>query len=432
MSRPAIRHVVGILLLLLLAAVVGSLSGHAAALLALALLALLAFEIRNLLRFERWLRRKDVDSPPDITGLWGEVVATTSRLHRRKLFHEQRVTSLLREFRRMASAIPEGVVLLTRSREISWANAAAGHWLGLNRKVDRGMRVENLVRHPVVVAYLEDPDGRPPPRVQMPGLDERWLEFHLVRNPAGEQQLLLVRDVTSEARLDAMRKDFVANASHELRSPLTVIGGYLDAMEDDASLDAGWREPVKEMRRQSDRMRGIVEDLLELSKLEARGGPAEKSPVDLAGLLAALRKEVLAQPDPAPSIEIAAQADACLLGSEEELHSIASNLVMNAVKYTPPSGSIVVRWWVDARGGHLSVKDTGIGIPAEHLPRLTERFYRVDAGRSRKLGGSGLGLSIVKHALQRHDGRLEVESVDGKGSTFTCHFPSARVGRITH
>jgi two-component system phosphate regulon sensor histidine kinase PhoR len=294
------------------------------------------------------------------------------------------------------------------------------------------MRVENIVRHPAVVAYLEDPDGRPPPRVQMPGHEERWLEFHLVSNPSGEQLLLLVHDVTSEARVDAMRKDFVANASHELRSPLTVIGGYLDAMEDDTTLDPVWREPVSEMRRQSDRMRGIVEDLLELSRLEARGGPAEKSPVDVAGLLAELSKEVRSQAEPAPSMEVDAQAEACLLGSETELHSVASNLVSNAVKYTPASGSIAVRWWVDGRGGHLSVRDTGIGIPAEHLPRLTERFYRVDTGRSRRLGGSGLGLSIVKHALQRHDAWLEVESVEGKGSNFTCHFPSTRVDRIAH
>jgi two-component system phosphate regulon sensor histidine kinase PhoR len=430
-SRPAIHHVAGVLIVLLVAMGVGLVFGRAVEFLALALLAVLAFEIRNLLRFERWLRYKDVESPPDITGLWGEVVASASRLHRRKLFHEQRVTALLREFRRMASAMPDGAVLLTRTREIIWLNAAAGRWLGLNRKADRGMRIDNILRHPAVIAYLGDPDGHPPPRVQMQGHEDRWLEFHLVRNPAGEQLLLLVRDVTGEARLDAMRKDFVANASHELRSPLTVIGGYLDAMEDDASLDATWREPVKEMRRQSDRMRGIVEDLLELSRLEARGGPAEKSAVDVAGLLATLRKEVLAQVEPAPPIEIDAQADTCLLGSETELHSVASNLVWNAVKYTPPSGSIQVRWWADARGGHLSVKDTGIGIAPEHLPRLTERFYRVDAGRSRKLGGSGLGLSIVKHALQRHDGWLEVESVEGKGSSFTCHFPAARVGRTT-
>jgi two-component system phosphate regulon sensor histidine kinase PhoR len=431
-TRTVIRHVVGIFAALLIAAGIGLLAGRVEIFVSLALAALLAFEVRNLVRFERWLRKKDAESPPDMTGLWGEVVAATSRLHRRKLFHEQRVTALLREFRRMASAIPDGVVLLTRDREIIWLNAVAGRWLGLNRKLDRGMRVENMVRHPAVVAYLEDPNGQPPPRVQMQGQEDRWLEFHLVRNPTGEQQLLLVRDVTSEARLDAMRKDFVANASHELRSPLTVIGGYLDAMEDDATLDPVWREPVSEMRRQSDRMRGIVEDLLELSKLEARGGPAERSPVDVAGLLAALRKEVLARPEPTPSMEVDAQSGTSLLGSETELHSIASNLVWNAVKYTPPSGSVVARWWVDGRGGHLSVKDTGIGIPLEHLPRLTERFYRVDAGRSRKLGGSGLGLSIVKHALQRHDAWLEVESVEGRGSNFTCHFPAARIGRVEH
>jgi two-component system phosphate regulon sensor histidine kinase PhoR len=432
MSRAATRHVVGVLVALMVATGLGLLFGRVAEFLATTLAFLLAFEIRNLLRFERWLRHKDVESPPDITGLWGDVVAATSRLHRRKLFHEHRVTALLREFRRMASAMPDGAILLTRVREITWLNATAGRWLGLNRKLDRGMRVDNIVRHPLVIAYLENPDGHPPPRVQLPGQDERWLEFHLVKNPAGEQQLLLVRDVTSEARLDAMRKDFVANASHELRSPLTVIGGYLDAMEDDSSLDAAWHEPVKEMRRQSDRMRGIVEDLLELSRLEARGGPAEKSPVDVAGLLATLRKDVLARAEPTPPIELDAQADACLLGSEAELHSVASNLILNSVKYTSPSGRIRVRWWADARGGHLSVADTGIGISAEHLPRLTERFYRVDPGRSRKLGGSGLGLSIVKHALQRHDALLEVESVEGKGSTFTCHFPAARVGRITH
>jgi two-component system phosphate regulon sensor histidine kinase PhoR len=366
-----------------------------------------------------------------MTGLWGEVTATTSRIYRRKGFHKQRVAALLREFRGMASAMPDGAVLLGQNREILWFNAAAGRRLNLRRKADRGVRIDNLVRHPAVVDYLEQPGAGPAPRVQLPGHDDRWLEFHLVRSAAGEQQLLLVRDVTSEERLDAMRKDFVANASHELRSPLTVIGGYLDAMEDDPTLDASWREPVKEMRRQSDRMRGIVQDLLELSRLEAQGGPAGSSPVDVAGMVAALRKEVLGRPVPAATIEVDAQGDAWLLGSETELHSVISNLVSNAIKYTPADGSIRVRWWVDAAGGHLSVQDTGIGIATEHLPRLTERFYRVDAGRSRKLGGSGLGLAIVKHALQRHDARLEIESVEGKGSTFTCHFPLTRVGRDT-
>ena len=429
MSRAAFRHLAGVIAAVLAAAGLGFLLGRAWECVAVALAVLLGLQLRHLLRFDRWLRRRDAESPPDVTGLWGEVVATTSRIHRRKLFHEQRVAALLREFRRMASAMPDGVVLLGQHREILWFNAAAGRWLGLRRKVDRGVRIDNLVRHPTVIEYLESPAAVAVPRVRLPGPDDRWLEFHLVRSEAGEQQLLLVRDVTSEARLDAMRKDFVANASHELRSPLTVIGGYLDAMEDDASLDTAWREPVREMRRQSDRMRGIVQDLLELSRLEAQSGPAEKAPVDVAGMVAALRKEVLARAEPAAAIELDAQADACLLGSETELHSVFSNLVTNAVKYTPAEGSIRVRWWADAQGGHLSVQDTGIGIAPEHLPRLTERFYRVDAGRSRKLGGSGLGLAIVKHALQRHEASLAVESVEGRGSTFTCHFPPDRVGR---
>jgi two-component system phosphate regulon sensor histidine kinase PhoR len=403
--------------------------GHTGKVLALALAAIVFVQARNLVRLDRWLGHRDSEPPPDLTGLWGEVVAAASRIHRRKLYHEHRVSMLLREFRRMAEAMPDGVVLLSKHREILWFNGAAGEWLRLERGQDRGVRVDNLVRHPLVVDYLADPASHPAPRVRLGGSEDRWLEFHLVRNDAGEQQLLLVRDVTTEVRLDTLRKDFVANASHELRSPLTVIGGYLDALEEDPSLDPAWHEPVQEMRRQSDRMRRIVQDLLELSRLEAQSGPAERATVDMAGLVATIRKEVLARPGSAAVIDIDADARAVLYGSEGEIDSAVSNLVWNAVKYTPADGHIRVRWWADARGGHLSVADTGIGIAAEHLPRLTERFYRVDAGRSRKLGGSGLGLSIVKHALQRHEGRLEVESVEGQGSTFTCHFPATRVGR---
>jgi two-component system phosphate regulon sensor histidine kinase PhoR len=224
-----------------------------------------------------------------------------------------------------------------------------------------------------------------------------------------------------------MRKDFVANASHELRSPLTVVSGYLDSLAEDSALDPAWQGPVQEMRRQSERMGRIVHDLLELSRLEASGTEADRVPVDVAGMLALLRKETMAGPEPTAQVVLRLETDALLLGSEAELHSIFSNLLSNAIKYTPPDGRIDVRWWIDERGANLEFRDTGIGIAAEHLPRLTERFYRVDAGRSRKLGGSGLGLAIVKHALQRHGGRLEVTSVEGKGSTFTCRFPASRI-----
>ena len=427
MARAVLRMLAVSAAVVAAATLVGAQFGHPALGAAVALALLVALHVVNLARVVRWLRNKDTEPPPDLTGLWGELVASASRLHRRKLFHEQRVGALLREFRRMAEAIPDGVVLLGPGREIQWFNAAAGRWLGLRRRFDRGIRIDNLVRHPGVIAYLESRGALEPPRVQLARPDERWLAFFLAINDASGQQLLVVRDVTREARLDAMRQDFVANASHELRSPLTVIGGYLDAMADDDSLDPAWREPVQEMRRQSDRMRGIVQDLLELSRLEAQTAPAELEPVDVAGLLASLRRDLVARPEPTPSVEVVADPGARLLGSEPELHSIFSNLMTNAVKYTAPEGRVTVRWWTDGQGGHVAVSDTGIGIAAEHLPRLTERFYRVDPGRSRKLGGSGLGLAIVKHALQRHGAQLEVQSVEGAGSTFTCHFPVSRV-----
>jgi two-component system phosphate regulon sensor histidine kinase PhoR len=288
------------------------------------------------------------------------------------------------------------------------------------------MRIENLVRHPDFARYLESgPQAAPVVIRTAQGSEERVFAFQLI--PAAEQQLLLVRDVTRESRLEAMRKDFVANASHELRSPLTVVAGYLDQLADDPGLDPVWQGPIEEMRRQAERMRLIVEDLLELSRLEASGGEAPLEPVDVAGMLSLLRKEALARQVRPKDIQLRLDSGRRLLGSETELHSVASNLVSNACKFTPADGSIEIRWWVDADGGHLSVRDTGIGIPPEHIPRLTERFYRVDKGRSRKSGGSGLGLAIVKHALQRHGGRLAIDSVEGRGSTFTCHFPAKRV-----
>jgi two-component system phosphate regulon sensor histidine kinase PhoR len=429
LSQPAWQQIASIAVTVLVAAALGFVFGHTALAVAIALAILLALQVRNLMRFEHWLRHRTVESPPDMNGLWGQVVATTSRIYRRKVFHKRRVLALLREFRRMTAAMPDGAILLGPNREILWLNRTAGNWLDLRRKIDHGIRVDNLVRHPALVEYLEKGGNTAPPRIHLPKQGDRWLEFHLVRSSDSAQQLLIVRDVTSEARLESMRKDFVANASHELRSPLTVISGYLDALADDTALDEAWREPVMEMRRQSDRMLGIVQDLLELSKLEAESGEAAHTPVDVGGMLALIRKDVMARPEHPGTVNLQLDSNASLLGSEIGLHSVFSNLISNAVKYTPAEGSIHIRWWVDGSGGHVSVRDTGIGIPPEHLPRLTERFYRVDAGRSRRLGGSGLGLAIVKHGLQRHDGRLEIHSEEGKGSTFTCHFPVSRVQR---
>jgi two-component system, OmpR family, phosphate regulon sensor histidine kinase PhoR len=289
-----------------------------------------------------------------------------------------------------------------------------------------GLRIDNLVRQPDFVRYLNSGQFVNPIIVRGGKGDHLYLSLQVV--PYGEgQQLLLVRDVSHQMRLEAMRKDFVANASHELRSPLTVISGYLETLSQDPMLDLDLQGPIGEMRRQSERMTTIITELLELSRLEAAQEEVDTTPVDVAALVAMLRKDVLARPEHPLDVRVRVDSNSMLTGNESEIHSAFSNLVDNAAKYTPSSGSIEIGWQVDAEGGHFSVTDSGIGIHADHIPRLTERFYRVDAGRARDTGGSGLGLAIVKHVLQRHGATLEIASVQGRGSTFTCHFPVERL-----
>ncbi len=405
----------------------GLIVGRVWLVLALVLGVYLLIQFWNLIRLERWLSHRRVESPPDISGPWGEVIAIIDRIYRRKNFHRSQVTSLLREFRRLTTAMPEGAILLGPEHEILWFNGRAAGWLSLHRKRDVGIRIENLIRHPSFIEYLKH--GRPAEGVIVyePVDGGHYLAFTLVRTQGSERQLLIVRDVSREMRVESIRKDFVANASHELRSPLTVISGYLDALADDQSLDPAWNSPVMEMRRQTERMSGIINDLLELSKLESGDRRHIERPVDIGGMLSLLRREAMSLEHRPREVNLQLDSDRLLLGSESELHSVVSNLLSNAIKYTPREGTVTIRWWTDPEGGHISVRDTGVGIAAEHIPRLTERFYRVDSGRSRELGGSGLGLAIVKHALHRHEATLRIESTEGKGSTFICDFPPHRL-----
>ncbi|HTP39540.1 MAG TPA: phosphate regulon sensor histidine kinase PhoR [Steroidobacteraceae bacterium] len=394
--------------------------------LAVALGVALVLQSWSLYRVLRWLRSDDVDAAPDLGGWWSEVVALVVKLFRRKQKHKLRLLRLLRELNDSTSAMPDGVVVLTPQAEITWYNRTAGQLLGFRGKGDTGLRIDNLVRQPDFVRYLRSGDFAQPVEVRLTGAMDQFLSMQIVPYGAG-QLLLLVRDVTRQVRLEAMRKDFVANASHELRSPLTVIAGYLETLAQDAALDPELAQPLAEMRRQATRMTTIVEDLLELSRLEASDAGAERALVDVGGLLTQLRKDVLARPRHPARVELSVESDNWLEGSEAEIQSAFSNLVDNAVKYTPATGAVSLRWWVDGQGGHFSVADTGAGIAAEHLPRLTERFYRVDSGRSRATGGSGLGLAIVKHVLQRHGATLTIASIEGQGSTFICNFPSERL-----
>ena len=394
--------------------------------LAIALAAHLGWQLIHLFRLDWWIRHRSFADPPEFGGVWGEVVTQVVRLHRRKRFHKQRFVKLVRQIQRSTAALPDGVVILNSQREITWFNRMAGDLLNLRPADDYGLRIDNLLRQPSFARYFDGGDYTNSIVLQPDIQVDDYLSMQLV--PYGEgQHLLLVRDVSRQMRLENMRKDFVANASHELRSPLSVIAGYLETLAHDPALDGDLQAPVAEMRRQAGRMTSIITDLLALSKLEETDETVGGDYIDIAALLAVLRKDVLARPTHPRDVRVKIESHAMLRGDEPEIHSAFSNLVDNAAKYTPPEGSVEMRWWVDQDGGHFSVTDTGIGIPAEHIPRLTERFYRVDAGRSRATGGSGLGLAIVKHVLQRHGATLEIESTLGSGSTFTVHFPLPRV-----
>jgi two-component system, OmpR family, phosphate regulon sensor histidine kinase PhoR len=408
------------------AAVLGLLLGHVFLAVIVALSGALAMNYYRLFLLERWLKHRRDLEPPNLSGPWGEVIALVVRIYRRKKYHKKRLIDVVREFRGLTSALPDGIVVLGRDREIQWFNPRAARLLGLRRKIDYGHRVDNLVRHPEFRSYLDRGDFATPVVVRQTGATDMFLSLQMVDYGDG-QKLLVARDVSREIRIEAMRKDFVANASHELRSPLTVISGYVDTLADDPLVDADVRAALEEMRRQSARMQAVVEDLIELSRMEAGASEAPFAFVDVPGMLSLMKRDVLARQDVSSAFELVLDSTEGLMGAESELHSVFSNLIVNAIKYTPAGGQITARWWSDDAGGHFSVTDTGVGIAAEHLPRLTERFYRVDPGRARTSGGSGLGLSIVKHALQRHGATLEIHSVEGQGSVFTCHFPEERL-----
>jgi two-component system phosphate regulon sensor histidine kinase PhoR len=389
----------------------------------------LGWQLLNLYRLDRWLRLRSQIDPPNLGGIWGDIIAQVVRLHRRKQFHKQRLVQLFRELRRSTAALPDGVIILSNQHEIVWFNRQAARLLGLKRPIDLGLRIDNLIRSPEFVHYLHADDFAMPLIIRPPVQADLYLALQLVPYGAG-QSLLLVRDVTRQMHLEAMRKDFVANASHELRTPLTVISGYLDTLADDSSIDSAWAGPIRDMRAQAQRMNAIIADLLELSRLESTDGEAPRDPIDVPRMLERLYRDALANLKRPRHVLLDLESTDGLFGTAHELESAFTNLLVNALKYTQSDGTVRMRWWTDEDGAYFSVIDSGIGIPAEHIPRLTERFYRVDSGRSRGQGGSGLGLAIVKHALQRHAGWLEVQSIEGKGSTFTCHFPSQRICHV--
>ena len=373
-----------------------------------------------------WLERPSLDEIPNGWGVWTDVFARLYRTRRATEQNEQRLLENEERFRRTISALPEGIVLIDATLQIDWCNPVAEQHLGVSLRADHGLRLTNLVRDPEFVGYMTSARFDAPlvfQPVARPGLalEVRIVEFDQARS------IVITRDITQRERVDAVRRDFIANVSHELRTPLTVVNGFLETLID-AQPDNG---PTRQhhlhlMQEQAQRMHRLVEDLLTLSRLESRETVVPDEVVDVRQLVREVADEARALSLGRHQIDVELEPG-FVLGSREELRSAYGNIVSNAVRYTPDGGAIKLAWREDASGGRFEVSDTGIGIAPEHIARLTERFYRVDKSRSRETGGTGLGLAIVKHVLLRHGGHLEVQSELGRGSTFAAVLPVARL-----
>jgi two-component system phosphate regulon sensor histidine kinase PhoR len=425
MSDAARKFVIGVLLFLAAGAFIGWLYDRPAAGLLVAALAALIWQVRQLLSFDRALRSGDFTDFTQGEGIWEQISSRFRHEHEKAARRKQSYRQLLREVRKSTNAMPDGAVILNAENEIIACNRAAKHLAGLKRKKDRGQRVDNLLRDPELTRLLSADDQIMSIEMASPVTDGDWLSCRVVPYGA-DQKLLLLRDVTERMRLSKMRRDFVANASHELRSPLTVISGYLDSLADDEEMPAGWKKPVEQMQAQARRMRHILGELLELSRLESAGKADTDEPVDVGRLFEEARNAFEGHAQTADLL-VDVQSSAQINGIASEIETVVVNLLSNAVRFTPQDGRITLTWRSDADGGDLVVSDTGEGIDAEHLPRLTERFFRVDKGRSRDNGGTGLGLAIVKHILARYDAELFIRSEPGEGSEFRCHFPQERL-----
>jgi len=416
-----------------LVAVLGALAGwlfdYAAVGAIVALAAYLARQLYYLAELRAWADHPKRVELPEPAGTWGEVYERLLDLQRSNRKRKKRLAAMLAQFQASAEALPDGAVVTEARGEILWFNTAARALLGLRTPQDTGQRVVNLLRHPAFTEYFEHGDFEREVEIPSPVNPMVTLSIRVV--PYGDnQRLLMVRDVSELHRLERIRRDFVANASHELRTPLTVLRGYIEMMlpESQRSLSE-WRAPLAEMHTQAARMEALVRDLLKLARLEGEVAAGRQDVLEAPELIDRALVEARGLSKGQHRIEAVIEPGLLLYGRETEAESIFSNLIANAVQYTTAGGTIQVRWESAGDGARFSVTDSGIGIAPEDIPRLTERFYRVDEGRSRASGGTGLGLSIVKHALERHEGRLEIQSRLGAGSTFICRFPPHRVIR---
>lgn len=388
------------------------------------------FNAAQLAAFARWLRAPAREALPVGRGVWEDVLAGLHRHLKQRDQERLRLVQALARFRDAGRALPDGVVIMDAAGRIEWSNPTAEHHLGIDARRDFGQPLTNLVRQPPFVEYIESGEFGEPLALRSARTDA-MLSVRIIAF-GEDQRLLLARDVTQQEKLDTMRRDFVANVSHELKTPVTVLAGFVDTLADESMQlsPAQRRQFLGLMGEQALRMRRLIEDLLTLSSLEASAAPANEQSIEVLPFVEKLAEEARALSGGRHRVTVQVETDCRLSASAVELHSALSNLVSNAVRYTPEGGAVRLGWRIADGYGEFSVADTGIGIEARHLPRLTERFYRVDSSRSRATGGTGLGLAIVKHVLTRHQARLEIRSDPGRGSTFSAVFPPQRIAPL--
>ncbi len=422
------KSIVRLCLFLIVFALVGWYLDDMLLAVALGATGLLLLNYWHLYKLNRWLWHSRKMSPPSVNGLWEHIYEGIYYLQRRNRNKRKELGALVKRFREGSEALPDAAVVVDAKACIIWCNRLARLELGLRWPSDAGRRLDNLIRHPEFIQYFHAGKYHYPIEVPSPLNPQKTFEYRIM--PYGEEHLLLIaRDVTRVSQLEEMRKDFVANVSHELRTPLTVINGYLEILAGNGDeLDPLTQKAFLEMSSQTQRMQSLIEDLLVLSRIEASSERIYENTVDMPAMLRQIKLEADAlNKDKGHTIAFHLDEGVKIYGIETELRSACSNLIFNAINYTPPGGHIDVYWSVTKEGVKFAVKDDGDGIEQRHLSRLTERFYRVDKARSRKTGGSGLGLSIVKHVLNHHNSQLQITSVVGEGSVFFFNFDAEMI-----
>ncbi|HBY39448.1 phosphate regulon sensor histidine kinase PhoR [Marisediminitalea sp.] len=422
------KSIVRLCLFLIVFALVGWYLDDMLLAVALGATGLLLLNYWHLYKLNRWLWHSRKMSPPSVNGLWEHIYEGIYYLQRRNRNKRKELGALVKRFREGSEALPDAAVVVDAKACIIWCNRLARLELGLRWPSDAGRRLDNLIRHPEFIQYFHAGKYHYPIEVPSPLNPQKTFEYRIM--PYGEEHLLLIaRDVTRVSQLEEMRKDFVANVSHELRTPLTVINGYLEILAGSGDeLDPLTQKAFLEMSSQTQRMQSLIEDLLVLSRIEASSERIYENTVDMPAMLRQIKLEADAlNKDKGHTIAFHLDEGVKIYGIETELRSACSNLIFNAINYTPPGGHIDVYWSVTKDGVKFAVKDDGDGIEQRHLSRLTERFYRVDKARSRKTGGSGLGLSIVKHVLNHHNSQLQITSVVGEGSVFFFNFDAEMI-----